>query len=135
MQVIFHIFRNLNYFIKDHGNRVVPIERGIMSEEMGMKEDLMSIRDFVTTFLIPSNSRTVWPLESSTNKSFEGMIAYLAQHHLFDQIPNLLDDIDSAPSLCGSSGPSRLNVWMGTGGTKTPLHYDRYVLFKVCPYC
>jgi len=128
-------WRNLNYFIKHHGNRVVPVERGIMSEEVGMKEELMSIRDFITKFLIPSSSRKIWPLELATSKPIDGVIAYLAQHALFDQIPNLLHDIDSTPSICGSSGPVHINIWMGTGGTKTPLHYDRYVLFRVCVYC
>ena len=119
----------MNYFITYHGNRVVPVECGNMAEGMGMKEELMSIRDFTTKYMIPSCSRAVWPLESDTNKSIGGDVAYLAQHHLFDQIPNLLDDIDSKPSLCGRAGPSHRNIWMGTGGTKTPLHFDRYVFF------
>jgi len=121
-----HKWRNMDYFIRYHGNRLVPVERGNMSEVTGMKEDLMSIRHFFTKFMIPSSSRVVWPLESNKNKTIGREIAYLAQHDLFNQIPNLLDDINSKPSLCGRSGPSRINIWAGTGGTKTPLHFDSF---------
>ena len=53
-------------------------------------------------------------------------MAYLAQHQLFDQIPDLLADFD-APDLLrgvGSGGALRTNAWIGTAGTVTPLHFD-----------
>jgi lysine-specific demethylase 8 len=30
------------------------------------------------------------------------------------------------PALCGKEGPSHVYLWMGTGGTRTPLHFDSY---------
>ena len=31
-----------------------------------------------------------------------------------------------SPVFCGPEGPQHINVWIGTGGTRTPLHYDSY---------
>ena len=95
-----------------------------MSEDCGLKEKLMTMRDFIMRFLTLSCKTIVWPLELSESK--DNLIAYLAQHNLFDQIPALLNDVDQSPSLCGVTGPSMINVWLGTGGTRTPLHFDTY---------
>eukprot|EP00892_Ulva_mutabilis_P005356 jgi/Ulvmu1/3192/UM015_0233.1 len=49
-------------------------------------------------------------------------VAYVAQHRIFDQIPQLLEDV-SAPRIW-SKGYEVMNMWMGTRGTITPLHWD-----------
>jgi len=70
-----------------------------------------------------------------------GRRAYLAQHALFDQVPQLRDDI-AVPDYCSLSleeedeaegggevavaGELRINAWLGPKGTVSPLHYDRY---------
>jgi hypothetical protein len=120
------LHRQLNFFANKHGNRLIPVEKGVMSEEGGLKEQLMTIKEFASRFLTPSTKQLVWPLELSSHKSAQDSIAYLAQHPLFEQIPELLNDIEAAPSLCGEKGPSNLNAWIGTGGTRTPCHFDTY---------
>jgi len=122
-------WRNLDYFAETLGNRIVPIEHGGMMDKNGMREELMTFRNFVLWHLEPSASRVVFPLDtlSTALNSTPVDIAYLAQHQLFDQIELLLDDIDPAPSsICCESRPKHLNAWIGTGGTRTPLHFDSY---------
>lgn len=94
-----------------------------MMKSGGMKEQIMSFRTFVASFLVPSSQKSFWTLADATDGSTP--IAYLAQHPLLDQIPELCQDIVKSPRLC-SSPPSHRNVWMGTGGTRTPLHFDSY---------
>lgn len=93
-----------------------------MLSEDGMQEKMVSFRSFVSDHLAPSSSRSVWTLEDAVSLPS----AYLAQHALLDQIPDLVEHVEAAPRLCGSDGPTRINVWMGTGGTRTPLHFDSY---------
>lgn len=52
---------------------------------------------------------------------------YLAQHPLFDQpgFDALRDDF-GLPCFCPPSGVARVNVWCGSSGTVTPLHFDSY---------
>lgn len=83
----------------------------------------MTVRFFVTSFLVPSNRVGLWSMQDSTDST--SSIAYLAQHPLVDQLPALTRDILMTPRLCRSP-PLHRNVWMGTGGTRTPLHYDSY---------
>lgn len=89
----------------------------------GMKEQMMPFRSFVSSFLVPSTQKKLWTLEDATNDS--STIGYLAQHPLLDQIPELCNALEMCPRLCTSPLLHR-NVWMGTGGTRTPLHYDSY---------
>lgn len=96
-----------------------------MSQEDGLKERLMTLKEFTRKYLSTSSCRLVWPLEKSPLTSTQSSIAYLAQHPLFEQIPDLLHDIE-LPSLCGEGGPSNVNAWIGTGGTRTPCHFDTY---------
>ena len=124
--LLLHI-RELHYLTKNHGHRVVPIEKGTMTEKSGLKEEMVTLKHFLSAFLCPSSSKLVWSLMHSTKDSTaQSSIAYLAQHQLFEQIPELLKDIEASPPLCGDDGPSNTNAWIGTGGTRTPLHYDSY---------
>lgn len=52
---------------------------------------------------------------------------YLAQHPLFEQpgFDELRADF-GLPSFCPPSGVSRVNIWCGSAGTVTPLHFDSY---------
>ena len=59
-------------------------------------------------------------------------MAYLAQHQIFEQIPELSRDI-LEPDYCIFSDEDdsalplvRKNFWFGPAGTVSPLHYDRY---------
>jgi hypothetical protein len=103
--------------------RLVPIEHGIISEKGGMKEELMTIQAFVQHYLAKSVSQSVYTL--GPTKEDIKRVAYLAQHQLFEQIEDLKKDV-IIPTECGKAGPSQANVWIGTGGTRTPLHFDSY---------
>jgi hypothetical protein len=113
-------WRNMSNLVREHGHRLIPIEVGSMSS--GMKEELVTFRSFVSSYLAPSaTDKPCWSLEDATNDS--SRIAYLAQHPLLDQIVALYDQVETKP--CGID-PTNVNIWMGTGGTRTPLHFDSY---------
>lgn len=117
-------WRNLSQLAHQHGHRIIPIELGSMMKEDGMKESLLSFRNFIANFLRPSSEKEYWSLADSQDRSSN--TAYLAQHSLLSQIPELGEDVELCPYLCGNQGPSHINVWMGTGGTRTPLHFDSF---------
>jgi len=139
-------WRDLDFFVRHHGHRIVPIEIGSMmsssSSSSSMTEKLMTMESFISSYLLPMNSKhkicysfhdlkkdisTVSPSPDDSNTQ----IAYLAQHELFHQIPSLFDDINPKPNLISSSSPHddikiKRNIWIGTPGTRTPLHFDSY---------
>jgi hypothetical protein len=116
-------WRSLQYFARNHGHRLVPIELGSMMTN-NMKEDMTSFRSFIESFLVASSTKEHWSLADASDPS--SRVAFLAQHPLLDQIPMLQGDLNMRPTLCGSMGPSHVYTWMGTGGTRTPLHFDSY---------
>ena len=112
---------DLSSLVSHHGHRLVPVEVGSITT--GMKERLVSFRSFVSDYLAPSTARPCWSIEDATTMSTEFPVAYLAQHPLLDQIEVLYDDVLTEPF---GVQPTNINVWMGTGGTRTPLHFDSY---------
>lgn len=83
----------------------------------------MTIRQFVDSFLAPSCDKEIWSLKDAVDGSAN--VAYLAQHVLLNQIPALLNDVPSSPPLIHGN-VAQINAWIGTGGTRTPLHFDSY---------
>jgi len=118
---------DMDFWANAHGHRLVPIELGDM-QRGGMKEQIMRLDNFTSSYLKPSSEKACWSLEMATSDSDKdkSQVAYLAQHQVFEQIPELLDDIMPSPSLCGEAGLTHVNAWIGTGGTRTPLHFDSY---------
>lgn len=112
-------WRNIENLTRNHGHRLVPIEVGSMNT--GMKEELVSFRTFVSTYLTESAKKICTSLEDTQVSSSQ--IAYLAQHPLLDQIPALYEDVPKTPF---GLRPTNVNIWLGTGGTRTPLHFDSY---------
>jgi lysine-specific demethylase 8 len=115
-----HKWRHMDDLAQEHGHRLIPIEVGFMRNRM--KESIVTFREFVTTYLSPSAKKNCWNLSDATTDEYS-LIAYLAQHPLLNQVPSLYCDVEKNP--CGIQ-PTNINIWMGTGGTRTPLHYDSY---------
>ncbi|KAG7365540.1 cupin-like domain containing protein [Nitzschia inconspicua] len=114
-------WRDMNALTHEHGHRLVPIEIGCMTGKM--TEKIVSFRQFVDSFLSESAKRSCWGLADATSQANAEKIGYLAQHPLLEQIPALNADID--PNPLGIQ-PTKVNIWWGTGGTRTPLHFDSY---------
>ena len=116
-------WRAIDIFGGENGHRLVPIEVGSMMQGK-MEEKLVPFRTFVDDYLAKSLNKTCWSLQDAIQGG--DSVAYMAQHPLTDQILSLQSDLDPKPILCGPEGPSHVYFWFGTGGTRTPLHYDSY---------
>jgi lysine-specific demethylase 8 len=116
-------WRSLSSFAGSIGHRLVPIELGSMMQGT-MQEKVVSFRSFSDDYLAMSSERKCWNLQDALDNV--GKVAYMAQHPLLDQIPALRDAVVENPPLCGPDGPSNVYFWLGTGGTRTPLHFDSY---------
>lgn len=99
------------------GHRVVPIELGSKYTDDSWGQSLMTINDFIRNHIISEESKPK---------------AYLAQHRLFDQIPQLRDDIYipdycsiSELDDCNAETDTEINAWFGPSGTVSPCHYDK----------
>jgi len=130
---------NMDYLSALAGPRTVPVEIGqnYMSKEW--TQQLMTLDTFINTYV----------------KKQEGKepqrIAYLAQHELFDQIPELSRDLiepdycifSDAVAVNGAATNSstatatamqdhlllpqvQRNSWFGPSSTVSPLHHDKY---------
>ncbi|KHN79971.1 Lysine-specific demethylase 8 [Toxocara canis] len=103
---------SFEYFNSVMGHRTVPVEVGSSYASDGWSQSLMTVTEFMQQFI--------------ENESERG-VGYLAQHRLFDQVPELLDDI-IVPDYCAFGEESLdqvdLNIWVGPAGTVSPLHTD-----------
>jgi hypothetical protein len=114
-----NLWRSCDWWRARWGHRTVPLEVGAPATG-GWREEPHTVRDFVERFL--------------SGGSGAREVAYLAQHELFAQLPELWRDF-SVPAVLPAA-PGSVNIWWGTAGTVTRLHFDTYdnLLCQVAGY-
>ena len=155
----FESWSDLCYLDRKFGQRYVPVEvynTGKTGENpadstVQMTEKVMQFSKFLRNFLSPSQCYFDDPKSEFATRggfarchtlddvkevatAYSGPVAYLAQHSLFAQFPDLCKDYE--PPLYASvadetGGITTVNAWLGTAGTVTPLHFDSYNNFFV----
>ncbi|KJH51354.1 hypothetical protein DICVIV_02473 [Dictyocaulus viviparus] len=104
---VFTDLDNFEYLHRILSRRVVPVEQGSKYTDSNWSQKLMTGSEFFKRCTFVEDER---PL-------------YLAQHRLFDQIPQLSEDF-SLPLYCDHCEDVERNCWIGPGGTISPLHTD-----------
>ncbi|KAK7734972.1 hypothetical protein SLS53_007749 [Cytospora paraplurivora] len=124
------------------GRRLVPVEIGRSYVDEGWGQKIVPFGEFLSGYIDTSFSPFSPTKDHPAQEQQQGEkpVAYLAQHQLFLQLPQLRHDI-LIPDQCYTAPPPHptdptqdqqelevplLNAWLGPPGTITPLHTDPY---------
>lgn len=113
------VFKNLDVFEK-YADTIVPVEYGTAFDSHGV--GVTTLGAFARDFLAPSNA-------AHDGAPTSEKVAYVSQHPIFHQIPELQSTFTVIPYTLGRLRveTSAVNLWLGTAGTRTAIHRDPYL--------
>eukprot|EP00418_Pyrodinium_bahamense_P099474 CAMPEP_0179033678 /NCGR_PEP_ID=MMETSP0796-20121207/12224_1 /TAXON_ID=73915 /ORGANISM="Pyrodinium bahamense, Strain pbaha01" /LENGTH=602 /DNA_ID=CAMNT_0020729937 /DNA_START=67 /DNA_END=1873 /DNA_ORIENTATION=+ len=129
-------FADLRRLHEEFGDRLVPVNLGSpLINHRGVKH--WPLGRLLEEHLLPSNATQEAPPPAGTAKDEEKhcAVAYMSQHHLLHQAPELQELLAVPPYTIGRE-LLPVNLWLGTRGTVTSLHSDpqENILCQVAGY-
>jgi lysine-specific demethylase 8 len=137
-------WRSPSYWIAELGARIVPVEVGVAHRDSDLAQQrLVPFGEYVDSVLLPlargeaaSLGGNVCAVSAVVPVTSARTVAYLAQHPLLAQCPQLARDAGPWPRFVQDAiarGPRAqrgleliVSAWVAPRGATTPLHYDRH---------